>query len=146
MRHAWVLKRLASTLPPTEIGSLSETTHNEYLCMVAAHAQEVDERTVDLRMQLGPILFSNGSSSGMAGDGSETSPTDLTFALQQLFEATSRNDAAIQSSFSVTTGRAAEGAAKVQEIENSLLQAERLAKWLHHAASAGSCGADSPRK
>jgi hypothetical protein len=146
MRHAWVLKRLASTLPPTEIGSLSETTHNEYLCIVASHAQEVDERTVELRMQLGPVLFSNGVSPGISGEEIAASPTDLTVAIQQLFEATSRNDAAIQSSFSVTTGQAAEGAARVQEIEGSLLKAERLSKWLGHAASAVSCGPDSPQK
>jgi hypothetical protein len=146
MRHAWVLKRLAGTLPPTEIGSLSETAHNEYLCMVAAHAQEVGERTEKLRLELDPIIFSKGASPGTAGEGRDTSPADMTLAVQQLFETASRNDAAIQSSFSVTTGQAAEGTAKVQEIQDSLLQAERLSKWLIHAANVSDCGLDSPRK
>ena len=146
MRHAWVLKRLASTLPPTEIGSLSETTHNEYLCMVAAHAQEVGERTEKLRLELGPIIFPNGASPGTAREGSSPDPTDPTLAIQQLFEAASRNDAAIQSGFSVTTGQAADGAANVEEIRNSLLQTERLSRWLSHAANASNCGPDSHRK
>jgi hypothetical protein len=146
MRHAWVLKRLANTLSPTEIGSLSETTHNEYLCMVATHAQEVGKQTVKLRLELGPIFFPNGASPGIAGEGSNPGPADLTLAVQQLFKAASRNDAAIQSGFSVTTGQAAEGTAKVQEIQDSLLQAERLSKWLSHTANVSGCGPDSPRK
>jgi hypothetical protein len=146
MRHAWVLKRLASTLPPTEIGSLSETTHNEYLCMVAAHAQKVGERTEKLRLALDPILFPDGISPGMAGEGSSASPTDMTVAVRELFDSTSRNDAAIQSGFSVTTGQAAEGTAKAQEIQYTLLEAERLSKWLGHAANVGNCGPDSPRE
>jgi hypothetical protein len=146
MRHAWVLKRLANAIPPTGIGSLSETTHNEYLCMVAAHAQEVGERTEKLRLELSPIVFPNGVSPAVAREGSGATPADLTLTVQQLFEAASRNDAAIQSSFSVTSGQTAEGTAKVQEIQNSLLQAERLSKWLSHAANAGNCGPDSPRK
>jgi hypothetical protein len=146
MRHAWVLKRLASTLPPTEIGSLSETTHNEYLCMVAGHARKVGERTEKLRLELGPILFPDGISPGMAGEGSGASPTDLTVAVRQLFEAASQNDAAIQSGFSVTTGQAVEGTAKAQEIQYTLLQAERLSKWLGHAANVCDCGPESPRK
>jgi hypothetical protein len=146
MRHAWVLKRLANAIPPTDIGSLSETTHNQYLCMIAAHAQEVGERTEKLRLELGPILFPDGISPGMAGEGSSPDPTDLTLAVQQLFEAASRNNAAIQFSFSVTTGQAAEGTAKAQEIQYTLLQAERLSKWLGHAANVSECGPESPRK
>jgi hypothetical protein len=146
MRHAWVLKRLANAIPPTEIGSLSETTHNQYLCMIAAHAQKVGERTEKLRLELGPILFPDGISPGMAGEGSGASPTDLTVAVRQLFEAASQNDAAIQSGFSVTTGQAVEGTAKAQEIQYTLLQAERLSKWLGHAANVCDCGPESPRK
>jgi hypothetical protein len=146
MRHAWVLKRLAGTISPTEIGSLSETPHNEYLCMVAAHAQEVGERTEKLRLQLGPIIFPNELAAGQAGDERGTSPTDLAQAIQQLFAAASRNDAAVQSSFSVTTGRATEGAVKVQEIQSSLLQVEQLAKWIRHAADVSDCGPALPRK
>lgn len=146
MRHAWVLKRLANAIPPTDIGNLSETTHNQYLCMIAAHAQEVGERTEKLRLELGPILFPDGISPGMAGEGSSPDPTDLTLAVQQLFEAASRNNAAIQFSFSVTTGQAAEGTAKAQEIQYTLLQAERLSKWLGHAANVSECGPESPRK
>jgi hypothetical protein len=145
MRHAWVLKRLASTLPPKEIGSLSQTTHKEYLCMAAAHAQAVSKLTGKLRLELAPILFPNGVSPETAGEGSSSDPTDLTLAVQQLFETASRNDAAIQSSFSVTTGQAAEGAVKVQEIQNLLLQTERLSKWLSQAASVSDCDQDSPR-
>jgi hypothetical protein len=146
MRHAWVLKRLANMIPPTDIGSLKETTHNEYLCMIAAHAQEVDERTEKLRLELGPIIFPKEISPGVAEEGSSPGPADMTLAVQQLFEAASRNDAAIQSSFSVTTGQAAEGTAKVQEIQNSLLQAERLSKWLRQAANVSDCGPNLPRK
>jgi hypothetical protein len=146
MRHAWVLKRLANTLSPTEIGSLSETTHNEYLCMVAVHAQAVGERTEKLRSELGPIIFLNAVSAGTAGEGDGPAPPDLTLAIQQLFEAASRNDAAIQSGFSVTTGQAADGTANVEEIRNSLLQTERLSRWLSHAANASNCGPDSHRK
>jgi hypothetical protein len=146
MRHAWVLKRLANAIPPTEIGSLSETTHNKYLCMVAAHAQKVGERTEKLRLEIGPILFPDSISPGMAGEGSGASPTDLTVAVRQLFEAALQNDAAIQSGFSVTTGQAVEGTAKAQEIQYTLLQAERLSKWLGHATNVSDCGPESPRK
>jgi hypothetical protein len=146
MRHAWVLKRLANTLSPTEIGSLSETTHNEYLCMVATHAQEVGKRNIKLRLELGPIFFPNGDSPEITRNGSNSDPADLTLAVQQLFKAASRNDEAIQSSFSVTTGQAAESTTKVQEIQDSLLQAERLSKWLSRTANASDCGQDSPRK
>jgi hypothetical protein len=145
MRHAWVLKRLATTISPTEISSLNGTTHNEYLCMVAAHAQEVGRRTGKLRLQLGPIIFPNAAAAGREGDESNTSPTDLAQAVQQLFAAASRNDAAIQSSFSVTTGQVTEGTVKVQEIQSSLLEAERLAKWVRHAANVNDCGPDLPR-
>ena len=144
MRHAWVLKRLANTLPPTEFGSLSETTHNEYLCMVEAHAKEVGKQTGKLRLELAPMIFPNGASAGTAGEGTSPDPKDLTLALQQLFEAESRNDAAIQSSFSVTAGPAAEGTDKEQKIKNSLLQAERLSKWISRAASG--CGPNTLRK
>jgi hypothetical protein len=143
MRHAWVLKRLANTLPPTEFGSLSETTHNEYLCMVQAHAKAVGKQSEKLRLELAPILFPNGDSPGTAGEGSSPDLGDLTRALQQLFEAESQNDAAIQSSFSITTGPAAEGADREQEIKKSLLRAEQLSKWISHAASG--CGPDSPQ-
>jgi len=146
MRHAWVLKRLANAIPPAEIGNLSETTHNQYLCMVAAHAQKVGERTGKLRLELAPILFPDGISPGMAEEGSGATPADLTVAVRQLFEAASQNDAAIQYGFSVTTGQAAQGAAKVQEIQHSLLQAEQLSKWLRQAANAGNCSPESQRK
>jgi hypothetical protein len=146
MRHAWVLKRLATTLSPTEIGSLSETPHHEYLCMVASHAQEVGERTKKLRLELAPIFFPIGSYQDPPGDERTSVPTDLALALQQIFDAAARNDAAIQSSFSVTSGEAAEGSAKVREIQDSLFQAERLSKWLSRTANVRDCTQESSRK
>jgi hypothetical protein len=146
MCHAWILKRLANTFSPTEISSLSETAHNEYLCMVANHAQEVGQETERLQLQLGPIFFPNANSPGIEGADQSTKPANLAAAIQQLFAAASRNDAAIQSSFSLTTGSAPEGAVKVQEIQNSLFQAEQLAKWVHQTAHLNDCGGDPPRK
>jgi hypothetical protein len=114
--------------------------------MVAAHAQDVGERTEKLRLELGPILFPDGASPGTAGKGSGPDPTDLTVAIRQLFDAASQNDAAIQYGFSVTPGQAAEGTPKAQEIQSTLLQAERLSKWLGHAANVSDCGPESPWK
>jgi hypothetical protein len=146
MRHAWVLKRLENTLTPTEVGNLSEATHKEYLCMVATHAQEVGARNAKLRLELGSILFPNGDSFGRAEDRSSPDPADLTLAMQQLFEAVFRNDVAIQSSLSVTTGQAAESTAKLQEIQTSLLQAERLSKWLSRTSNVSECALEAHRK
>ena len=114
--------------------------------MVAGHAQEVGQETEKLRLQLAPIIFPNAVTSGVDGSDKGVNPSNLATAIQQLFVATSRNDAAIQSSFSVTTGRSAEGAVKVKEIQNSLLQAEQLAKWVRLTANVSDCGSDPPRK
>jgi hypothetical protein len=145
IRHAWVLKRLTSTISPTEIGSLSEKAHNEFFCMVANHAQEVGQETEKLQIQLDPIFFPNADSTGIDGAGRSTKPTNMAAAIQQLFAATSRNDEATQFSFSVTTGRATEGAVKVQEIQSSLQQAEHLAKWIHEATYTSDCDSEKPR-
>jgi len=141
MRHAWVLKRLADAIPPAQIHGLSETAHQEYLYMIHEHAQQVGQRTRNLRSQLEAAFFpGNTSVRPLTAPGNSVTREQ---AVDRLFEAVARNDKAIQSSFSVTLGRKQSMSIKSLQFQDSLIEVEELACWIQSTAGAG-CDPGAP--
>jgi hypothetical protein len=142
MRHAWVLKRLADAISPALIHELSETAHHEYVFMIGEQGQH----TRNLRLQLEPVFFP-GHASARPPTAEENAVT-LEQAVGRLFDAVSRNDKAIQSSFSVTFGRKLSTSIKSPEFHDSLIEVEGLACWIQGTTGAGcdSSAADSKAK
>jgi len=126
MRHAWVLKRLANTLPPTEIGGLSETTHHGVSLHGCSPCAGSGRTLREAALGTCSHLLSERGFSGAAGRWKHFRPRGSDRCASAVVRGSITQRRGIQSSFSVTTGQAAEGTAKVQEIQNSLLQVESL--------------------
>jgi hypothetical protein len=132
-RHAWVLKHLAEMANSGNAENLSAAARRQYLAMVAAHAQEVEQSTRRLKLELDPIFFA-----GLPPPAESPPPAKLSPAIDRVLEAALRNDKAIQSAFGISMGVESPVSIRAAEFRESVMETEELACWIEKQAG-GEC-------
>jgi RNA polymerase sigma factor (sigma-70 family) len=127
LRHAWALKRLAERFTPEDLKALSAEARAKWLRMIREHAQGFQQETEQLRLELQPIFFRSGASSGPKDEMEISNESDFIRALARLAEVASANDEAMRSAFTISAGSGAFSIIKTTQFSRSVASAEKLA-------------------
>jgi hypothetical protein len=128
MDHLWATKRLLNQFSPEELRSLTPEARAKWLGLIRGHARSYRQSTQSLRRELQPIFFGGQSAIGVSEEGAGIADmSELSRAIEQLFELGSSNDRVIRSAFTTSAGGVMTTVIKAPQFWQSLKNAEALA-------------------
>jgi RNA polymerase sigma factor (sigma-70 family) len=125
MAHAWALKRLADRFSSEQLTTLDKDAANKWLSMIGEHAQGLSQETATLRQELQPI-FPNQNTGGAAEELELRDYTDLSRAIQRLFDLCSQYTQTVRSAFIISSEDTNAQVIRTGQFWRSLKRAESL--------------------
>src|SRR5204863_1234663 len=127
------MKRLLKQFSPEEQRTLTPEARAKWLGLIRAHARSYQQSTQSLRRELQPVFFPSQSAGGVSADGAAIVDTsELSRAIEQLFELGSSNDRVIRSAFTSSTSGVMTTVIKAPQFWQSLKNVEAMAARIAH--------------
>lgn len=125
--QAWALKHHAEEISRDELGVLTPEALTKWHSMIRQHSLTFQQQTRGLRVELGPVFFSEASSDEGRDDVEADDGSDMARALERIFNLASTHEEAIRKAFAISAENPTTLDIRTEQFWRSLRRAERLA-------------------